>query len=274
MVWPSWRQTPKVLFTDAVKQDPAALKKLVADHITEQTTVLNGQLTEWDVINETFMHHDIMDVAGRGVMVDWFRQAKAGAPEVKLFYNDYTMFQKGEGSDYFYKTIKELKENGAPIDAIGEQGHFASSPPGIPYVLETLDKFGGLGLPIQISEFDIDTDDQGLQTDFMRDFTTALFSHPSVTGIVQWGFWEKAHWLPRAALWDSNWNLRPHGKVWVDLTTKTWWTNADGQTNVAGRYATRGFYGDYEVTVSSGADRKIETFELTPKNGALEIRLP
>lgn len=63
-----------------------------------------------------------------------------------------------------------------------------------------LDKFSRLGLPIQISEFGMDTDDAQLQSDYRRDFMTAAFSEPSVIGVVQWGFWEKAHWLPRAVL--------------------------------------------------------------------------
>ena len=221
MVWPSWQYLPKSLFTEAVKKDPETMRKLVSDHITDQTSALRGKVTEWDVAND---HHDLLDVLGRDALVDWFKQAKAGVPDVKLFYNDYTMFDRGKGSDYFYNTVKELKEKGAPIDGIGEQGHFASSPKGIPDVLAKFDKFGALGLPIQITEFDIDTDDTGLQADYMRDFTTATFSHPSVMGVMQWGFWEGGHWIPRAALWDKDWNLRPHGKVWVDLVTKTWWT--------------------------------------------------
>ncbi|MES2462382.1 MAG: endo-1,4-beta-xylanase [Armatimonadota bacterium] len=272
MVWPSWQHSPK--FLADLKNDPSALKKAVSDHIADQTKTLAGRAAEWDVINETYAHHDIIDILGRDIMVDWFRQARLGAPKSKLFYNDYTMFQKGPGSQYFYDTVKFLKDSGAPIDAIGEQGHFASSPPGIPDVLATLDKFGNLGLPIQISEFDIDTDDPGLQTDFMRDFMTAVFSHPSVMGVMQWGFWEKSHWLPRAALWDANWNLRPHGQVYVDLTTKTWWTNADGATKKDGIYKTRAFYGDYEVTVTQGDKSRTQKFTLTPTTTVLRVNLP
>lgn len=274
VVWPSWQYVPKELFTDEVKKDPAAIKRIVSEHITDQTTALRGQLTEWDVINETFAHHDIPDILGRDVMVDWFRQVRSGAPGVKLFYNDYTMFQRGAGSDYFYNTVKFLKDSGAPIDAIGEQGHFASSPPGIPDILATLDKFGGLGLPIQITEFDINTDDAGLQADFMRDFTTAVFSHPAVMGVMHWGFWEKAHWLPRAALWDKDWNLKPRGQAWVDLTTKTWWTNADGRSAQNGRFNTRGFYGDYEVTVTQGQKNRAVKFALSPQNNLCVVALP
>ncbi len=274
MLWPSWEHLPQELFSDAVKSDPASIRKLVSDHISDQTGALRGQLAEWDVANETYRHHDLLDILGRGELADWYRQAKAQAPDVKLFYNDYTMFQKGEGAQYFYDTVKSLRDSGAPIDAIGEQGHFGSSPPGIPDVLATLDKFGELGLPIQISEFDIDSDDAGLQADFMRDFITAVFSHPAVMGVVQWGFWQKAHWLPRAALWDNDWNLRPHGKVWVDLVTKTWWTNADGQTDHDGNYRTRGFYGDYEITVSQGTQSHSVLFSLSPPKGVLTVTLP
>ncbi len=274
MLWPSWQHLPSSLFTDDVKKDTAAIKKLVSDHIADQTNAMRGQLAEWDVANETFKHHDLLDILGRDAMVDWFKQARAGAPNVRLFYNDYTMFQPGEGQDYFFNTVKSLKDSGAPIGGIGEQGHFASSPPGIPSVLATLDKFGSLGLPIQITEFDIDTDDAGLQADFMRDFSIAVFSHPSVMGVMQWGFWEKAHWLPRAALWDKDWNLRPHGQVWTDLVFKTWWTTADGQTAKNGTYATRGFYGDYEITVSRGAAHKAVNFRLAPRQTALSVTMP
>jgi GH35 family endo-1,4-beta-xylanase len=274
MVWPSWQYLPKVVFTDEVKKDPAAMQRIVSEHITDQTTALRGQLSEWDVANETYAHHDLLDILGRQSMVEWFRQARAGAPGVKLFYNDYTMFQRGAGSQHFYDTIKFLKDSGAPIDAIGEQGHFASSPPGIPHILATLDKFGGLGLPIQITEFDINSDDQGLQTDFMRDFMTAVFSHPSVMGVMHWGFWEKAHWMPRAAMWNKDWNLMPHGQAWVDLTTKTWWTNAEGRTSGNGQYATRGFYGDYEVVVTQGAKSRTVKFALTPQSHSCVVNLP
>jgi GH35 family endo-1,4-beta-xylanase len=274
MVWPSWRHLPKALFTDEVKKDPAAIKKIVSDHITDQTRVLSGHLAEWDVANETYAHHDLLDILGRDAMVDWFRQARAGAPKARLFYNDYTMFQGGAASQHFYDTVKFLKDSGAPIDAIGEQGHFASSPPGIPDVLAMLDKFSQLGLPIQITEFDIDTDDQGLQADFMRDFSTAVFSHPSVMGVVQWGFWEKAHWAPRAAMWDKDWKLKPHGQDWVDLTTKTWWTNADGRTLKDGRFATRAFFGDYEIAATQGQKSRAAKFTLSPQSNVCTITLP
>jgi hypothetical protein len=53
LVWPSWNNTNVKAAQDA-RGDPAALAKVITDHIAETTTALSGRLVDWDVINETF----------------------------------------------------------------------------------------------------------------------------------------------------------------------------------------------------------------------------
>ncbi len=275
MVWPSWKHLPA--FMRGLENNPDALRNAVTNHIAAQTAAYGNRLAEWDVINETFANHDLMDILGNDVMVDWFRAAHAGAPKVKLFYNDYIMFHgtaTNSPSQFFYDRVKFFLDNGAPINAIGEQGHFGGNPPGPDQILAALDHFATLGLPIQISEFDITTPDEQLQADFTRDFTTAIFSHPAVIGMVQWGFWAGAHWRPDAALWRKDWTLRPSGQAWVNLVTKTWWTNADGRTATDGTYSTRGFYGDYDVTVTHAGHSKTVRLKLEPGAAVHSITLP
>lgn len=249
MVWPSWRYTPK--FLRQLENDPAALRAAVLNHIADQTAALGDRLAEWDVINETYAHHDLLDILGREAMADWFKAARAGAPNPVLFYNDYTMFS-GEGpgspSQHFYDTVRFLLEKGAPLGGIGEQGHFGGSPPPPMKVLSTFDRFAAFGLPIQISEFDIDTSDEELQVAYTRDFLTAAFSHPAVTGVMSWGFWAGSHWKPRAAFWERDWTLRPNGRVFLDLIFKEWWTNADLVADAEGRARVRAFLGEHEIT--------------------------
>ena len=268
MVWPSWPRVPE--FVKNLQDDPPKLRQAILDHIADQTSVLGKRLAEWDVINESYAHNDVMNVLGREAMVDWFKAAHKGAPYVKLFYNDYVMFDgsgPGSPSQYFYDTVKFFLEKGAPIGGIGEQGHFGGSPPPPPRIIEVLDRFGNLGLPIQITEFDIDTSDVETQTAYTRDFLTAVFSHPSVSGVMCWGFWEGRHWKPRAAFWSKDWQLRPNGKVWVDLTTRQWWTDADLETAPDGTAVLRGFLGDYEATVTT-PDGKTATLEFQlPRDG-------
>lgn len=274
MVWPSWENTPR--FLRDLADEPAKLRQAIDDHIADQTAVMRGKLAEWDVVNESYAHNDILKVLGREEMARWFKLAHQGDPVVQLFYNDYIMFAgsgAGSPSQYFLDTLAFLKEQGAPIGGIGEQGHFGGSPPSPEKVLATFDRFAKLRLPIQISEFDIDTSDEELQVAYSRDFMTACFSHPAVTGVMTWGFWETAHWRPRAAFWNKDWTLRPHGQVWLDLVRKEWWTNTEGKTAMDGRFSTRGFCGDYEIAVQE-ADRTVtQRVQLTNAGAKLRVRL-
>jgi len=268
MVWPSWEHTPA--FLRELESKPDELRAAVAAHIARQTSAYRDHLLEWDVINEVHANHDLIDVLGRDVMVEWFQLAQKGAPDVKLFYNDYTLFHgttPQSPSQHFYDLVKFLIDKGAPIHGIGEQGHFGGNPPGPAQIIEALDRFGSLGIPIQITEFDIDTPDEQLQADFTRDFTIAVFSHPAVMGMMHWGFWENSHWKPSAALWRKDWTLRPHGQAWIDLVTKTWWTNADGRTSASGEFKPRGFFGDYDVTITH--QQKSRTLRMKHQPGAI-----
>lgn len=270
LVWPSWQHSPHLV---QFKNDTAALRAAIINGIAEQTKTLKGQFTEWDVINEPYAHHDIIDLLGKDVMVDWFNAARRGEPDAKLFLNDYTMFQNISASEKFYENVKYLQSKGAPIQAIGEQGHIGGSPPGIDYVLARLDHFATLGLPIQISEFDIASDDDEFKMRYMKDFMTAVFSHPATIGFMQWGFWAGSHWMPSAALWDKTWQLRAHGKMFVDMLKNEWSTNVNGITGKDGSFVVRGFQGNYEIKLMNGGKEIVKRVTLTGKGNMVNISL-
>ncbi|NQX00562.1 endo-1,4-beta-xylanase, partial [bacterium] len=166
MVWPSWRHVPGKL--KSLKDDKEALRREVLNHIARQTQAMKGRFTQWDVTNELFANHDLIDILGRDEVVEWYRAAHQGAPDAKLFYNEYTMFHpEGPGPDHFYDMVKFLKEQGAPLQGIGEQAHIGGSPPAIPLVLSRLEKFGALGYPITITEFDMANNDEDFQAAYL-----------------------------------------------------------------------------------------------------------
>lgn len=265
MVWPSWQFLPVSL--RELEHNPAALRDAVAAHIKDQTAVFPDTFVDWDVLNEISIRHDLLDILGRDIMADWFKQARAGTQKSMLYYNDYTMFignTPQSPSEKFHEVIRFLLEKGAPVSGIGEQGHFIGIPPGPADILAALDRFAKFGLPIQITEFDIDTPDEQLQADFTRDFLTAAFSHPAINGIVHWEFWDRQEERKDVSLWRADGTPRAAGLAWIDMLTKTWWTNADGATSADGTYSTRGFYGDYEVTISQGSRAQTTRLKLQP----------
>ena len=268
LLWPSWQYLP-----DAVrraKDNPNALRQMTMDRVEEMVSLTRGRFHDWDVINEPFAHHDLMDILGDQVMVDWFKQARAIDPAVTLFLNDYAGLAAGgmntQHKDHFEKTARYLIKQGAPIGGIGLQCHFGWSVTPPELALKELDRWGSLGLEIHLTEFDIDTTDEQLQADYTRDLLTLAFSHPSVTAVMTWGFWEGRHWRPDAALFRKDWSLKPNGKAWLDLTTREWWTDATGKTDPAGQFHPRGFFGNYGVTVRVNGTEVRSTIQLTKNN--------
>ena len=166
-----------------------------------------------------------------------------------------------------------LLAQGAPLAGIGLQSHFGWDLTAPTMILKELDRFGELGLELEITEHDIDITDEQAQADYTRDFMTLAFSHPAVTGFLSWGFWEGMHWKPTGAYFRKDWSLKPAGKVWIDLVTEKWWTSAEGKTTGNGTYQTRGFLGDYEVVVRKGSQVKTLRFPLTKTTEPLAITL-
>lgn len=268
LVWPSWRNTNVKAALDA-KNDPAALAKVILDHIKETTQALRGRVVDWDVLNEPFTNHDFMDILGRHAMVDWFQAARAGDPNARLCINDFNILageDKAHQDDYA-ATIQYLIDQGAPFEGIGLQSHFPARVTPIDEVFQRLDRFAAFGKDLEITEFDIDTQDEALQASYTRDFMTAAFSHPAVREFLMWGFWEGAHWRPRGAMLRRDWSAKPNGEVYDDLVFHKWMTNADGKTDAHGTFSIRGFLGEYEIDVKAGGKSKTMRVSL-PKEGA------
>jgi GH35 family endo-1,4-beta-xylanase len=259
LVWPGWRNLPKSLH--AYEKDPVRLRAEVKKHIAELVTAMRGTLAHWDVVNEPFDNHDLLDILGPEVMVDWFKEARAHDKAAKLFINDYAILSGGAGTtphrDAYEKTIKLLVDHRAPFDGIGMQGHFGTSLTGPEDLLAILDRFAKFGKRIFVTEYDIVIDDETVAADYTRDFYTTLFSHPAVDGIIMWGFWDGSHWKHNAPLYRNDFSLKPAGEVVRDFALKTWRTNESGQTDAHGAFTTRAFLGEYEVAVSAGASRKV-----------------
>jgi GH35 family endo-1,4-beta-xylanase len=257
-VWPGWANLPRALRTH--EKDPAYLRNAVDERIRNVMTAVKGQVIHWDVVNEPFDNHDLIDILGEKSLIDWFKLARATDPTAKLFINDYAILSGGGGETahraHYEKTIKLLIDGKAPLDAIGMEGHFGNSLTAPEDMLAILDRFGKLGKPIWVTEYDNEVTDPEVAAKFTRDFYTVMFSHPSVDGVVMWGFWDGAHWKNSAPLYRRDWTLKPSGEAFRELVQKTWRTDVAGKTDGDGRFGTRGFYGEYEVYVSFAGRQK------------------
>jgi endo-1,4-beta-xylanase len=275
LVWPSWKWLPVEL--KAYEKDPKKLRELTAKHITYMVSHFRGQLVNWDVVNEPYTNHDLIDLlGGRAVIIDWFKLAHAADPNCPLFLNDFGIMEGGTHSEHrddFYNNIKFLKDNGAPIGGIGMQSHFGTDLPAPEAMLKILDRFAGFNLPIEMTEVSISLQDGQLQADYLRDYMIAMFSHPGVHDVMLWGFWQGRHWRPDGGIFNIDWSIRPAAQMFIDLTQKQWSTDVTVKTDEHGAADVRGFYGAYEVSVTAGNQSKTVTTQIAPGGSRLTVQM-
>lgn len=262
-VWPGHKNLPKPVQDLMGTPRQSEIPGRVLDHIRELSRATRGLIDEWDVLNEPFTNHDLMDLFGREIMPPWFKVAREENPGVELYFNDFSNHDATTDADHvahFEQTTRYLLDQGAPVDGLGLQAHFNGRPNAPEAILAVLDRYQALfDLPVRMTEFDVWTRDEELQADFTRDFLILSFSHPSVVGVQHWGFWEGRHWRPSAAMYRTDWSEKPNARVYKDLVLRQWRTHLTGATAADGRYLGRGFHGEYRVTVARAGRSLTET---------------
>ncbi|MFP4281893.1 MAG: endo-1,4-beta-xylanase [Opitutales bacterium] len=282
LVWPGDGNLPELLYTDGSAKTTfrSDALELVIDHIDEIVPRYSPWLSEWDVLNEPFTNDDLMEEFGRDIMADWFIAARANDPDAGLYLNDFGILSGGGQNlakiQATIDTIKEIQADGGPITGMGFQGHFdESSLTSIYRVYEVLEEFATEfpGLDFRITEYDVTTDDQQLQADYLKDFYTIAFSHPQVVGIQMWGFWDGRHWRDNAALFELDWTPRAQLAAYEDLLAQ-WDSTFELTTNDAGTVTGRGFKGTYTGTVQAGDTTWELTFPVDDAFSSLGLTLP
>ena len=243
------------------------LKKLNSDELRAAvmrrarsvTAHFKGRIDEFDLNNEMIHGDFFRRRLGYGIINEMAWGAKAGNSEVRLCVNDYGIVDIGYNIDAYKIQIKNFLETGVPIGGIGCQAHASAhfpviTPPEI--VQKNLDELAKFNLPIKMTECNFIFDDEKTQAEQLLKLFPIYFGHPSVEGILFWGFWAGAHWKPNSALWKKDWTPTPQALAYRDLVFKKWWTQISDKADNKGQFNTRAFYGDYLIT-SDGKTKKV-----------------
>jgi endo-1,4-beta-xylanase len=220
-------------------------------------------VSEWDAINHPVPFNEadaLYNIIGPDFYPDIYRKIRPLTDKV-LFVNEDTF--NPDRTAAFEKHIQHMIAKGVTPDGCGFQSHFSDyAIPSIEEEWAIYERFGKLVKHLTVTEYDLQTLDDQLHADHLRDMVTLCFSHPQMTGFVMWGFWEGRHWKPTAAMFKKDWTERPAVKVWRDLVKGEWWTNEELSTDAKGEAPLTAFYGHYEVT----AEKDGKTATLQPKH--------
>ena len=235
---------------------------------------LKGLIREWDVFNEIITNRDLEEIfqrdsnfeTGREIYLEILKAIRDIDPELKLYLNDFIVLSGGgttSATEQLYMDfIKELTESDIKIDGIGFQCHIGSSPTSIFKMRQTFTDYAELvGPNLSITEYDIEGNvDEEVQASYMSDILTAAFGHPAVNSFIMWGFWDNNHWKNNAAMFRSDWSIKPSGQVFIDKVFKEWWTDANVTSDDGGDAFLKGFKGRYRITVGSGDQAQSQEF--------------
>jgi endo-1,4-beta-xylanase len=233
-----------------------------------------GLIDEFDVNNEMLHCTALSQRLGDSIFRQMCAEASGSNPNAVLYVNDYGILEGNELNRYEVQ-IRDLLEAGAPIGGIGLQAHF-DGPADAGRIQKALDALSRFNLPIKITEFDCWADDEAVQARTLEDVYRTAFAHSAVRGILMWGFWEKNHWKPKAALLRADFSKKPSAETYERLVFSNWWTRAEGRTEADGTFECRAFFGDLNVSVKTDAGsetRQNVTLKKAVGNASLEIHL-
>lgn len=250
------------------------LKQSIRMRIQRDLSRYRGRILEYDVWNEPLHEPALFNRLGWEILDSAFHWAHAADPKAKLYINEYSIISGGDAKPYRDMVAAALKR-GVPIHGIGVQGHF-SGPIEPLDVAAKLYYMAELGLPLKVTEFDLDVQGLGLsETRMAEEYVKILrtaFSHPAIEGFLFWGFWDARHWRPGAGLFDSDFKPKAAADSVYRLIHETWTTSRTLRLDSLGRAGFRGFYGTYDVRIrcSDGTDRTLPARFLKNGPGTVE----
>ena len=219
------------------------LLQRMRDHIHTVVGRYKGKVKVWDVVNEaiadggpdTLRNSLWRQIIGPNFIARAFEYAHEADPKAILRYNDYGLENPAKRQKLI-TLIKQLQAEKVPVMAIGTQTHVSASSPSFAEEDQELTDLDTLGLPVHITELDVngaqagqrnagadvannaattqgglvDDADQRLAGQYANLFK-AFLKHKSVKVVTLWGINDGISW--RAAgkplLFDGNDQPKP-----------------------------------------------------------------
>jgi endo-1,4-beta-xylanase len=137
------------------------LLKRVETHVKTIVKRYKNDISSWDVVNE------VVDDSGKLRNSPWYQITgtdyikvafetadRYAGKDAKLYINDYNT-EIDPKRETLYNLVKELVEEGVPIDGVGHQAHIQIGWPSIEEIEKTINMFADLGLDNQVTELDV-----------------------------------------------------------------------------------------------------------------------
>lgn len=219
---------------------------LMDAHIETVLERYRGRASAWDVVNEPIAPWDkqpgnlragpFLSAYGEDYIAKSFRRARAAEPAAKLVLNEaFTETADERGATFrtsLLALLRRLRNEAAPIDAIGLQCHLSSRYVyDFPRFAAFVEEIAALGYDIHVTELDVDdaafpqaADQRDARVAALyRDFLASVLPIKAVTSLTLWQLADHTSWLhykdvekspgatrrPRPLPFDESFNRKP-----------------------------------------------------------------
>jgi endo-1,4-beta-xylanase len=178
-----------------------------------------------DVVNEPPPHTTPRYMAaiggagssGHDWIVNAFKWARQACPNAILVLNDYNNIENSGDAQHIIDIVNAIQKAGAPIDAVGAQAHDTANLPSST-LKSNIDRIAhATGLPVYITEYDLDIEDDSQQAAVMQDQFTMFWNHNNVKGITLWGYVVQNTWRANTGLMLDDGTMRPAMRWLMDF---------------------------------------------------------
>src|SRR5688572_9169665 len=247
LVWHS--QTPAWVWAGAGggPADRATMLERMQTHIARVVGRYEGRIRGWDVVNEALNDDGTLRDSPwrRGIGDDYiaraFEFANQADPGAELYYNDFNLATRPAKRAGAIRIIKDLRQRGLRIDAVGEQGHWRLDSPTTTEIDQTITDLRATGLKVMITELDVnllppaarpapgespspasnpfvnglpDDVQQALAVRYADAFAIFLKHRDDIARVTFWGVSDGDSWLNRGRmnhplLWDRQRQPKP-----------------------------------------------------------------
>jgi len=160
LIWHS--QAPRWFFTDSLGNTVTAevLKERMKNHIYTVVGRFKGKVKGWDVVNEavnddgTYRNSKFYQILGEDFIKYAFQFAHEADPDCELYYNDYSEAIPAK-RDGIARLVRNLKDQGIRIDAVGMQCHVGLDYPSLEDYEKAIQAYAAQGVKVMVTEMDV-----------------------------------------------------------------------------------------------------------------------
>lgn len=276
-------------------RDPRAAKKMYEKHFAEIAARYADDIGDFDITNE-LLCPSMLDAKKPTLIkepdyLEWvYELGYKYFPNNLRYLNECALL----GDEWlrstrtpYYMMIENHLAKGGRCNAISMQAHSFIRRENEPHYANTrynplvtvnqMRLYSDFRLPMQISEvtfpaYSLDAEDEEIQAEILTNMYRIWFASPYMEGIVYWNFVDGyAAFAPQGTLQGENYYCG--GMLRYDMSEKpilkaykalidSWHTEAALATDCAGEGVFKGFYGEYDVKITTEAGETTRTLYL------------